>query len=168
MFVRSRIDKPITYRKNGKCWTLKPHAVTLISDPTVTAKELKGCYGSRIDIISEEGIFTSPKEGRQPEKNVVKSSSKPVNSKVLDDILDEVIKELDNDNKKVDNESGNKPVGDESVGNDDDSVSKLGDSETTKEGSEAPKPDRKTKTQKAKSTKGRKTVATKGRKSTKK
>ena len=115
MFVRSRVDKPLIFRKGGKSWTLKPHAVTLISDPTVTARELKGCYGSRIDVISDEGVFDGSKEGRQPVKNAVKYSKvekptvkeevikKPID-KTLDDILEEVNKELADDSEKVDTE----------------------------------------------------------------
>ena len=123
MFVRSRVDKPMVFRKNGKSWTLKPYTVILIDDPTVTAKELKGCYGSRIEIIGNEESYKGSQEGRQPIKHVLKykqephkkytvlESSKEVIKKaleknkseqVLDDILAEVNKELDSDNKKVD------------------------------------------------------------------
>lgn len=119
MFVRSRMDKPVVFRKGGKSWTLAPHSVTLINDPTVTAKELKCYYGSKIDVISNEGIYEDSR-GRQPIKNVVKSRvetstknvEKPakktelpkVDEKSLDDILDQVNKELEelDDNKKVD------------------------------------------------------------------
>lgn len=116
MFVRSRMDKPVTFRKGGKSWTIKPHSVTLIDDPTVTAKELKGCYGARIDIISDEGTFKGSSEGRQPIKNVIKSKVekpivKKVNEKSLDDILAQVNKELGaiDDDKKVDTPAVNKP-----------------------------------------------------------
>ena len=123
MFVRSRVDKPMVFRKNGKSWTLNPYAVTLIDDSAVTAKELKGCYGSRIEIISNEESYKGSQEGRQPIKNVLKykqephkkytvlESSKEVikkaldskkSAKSLDDILAEVNKELDSDSKKMD------------------------------------------------------------------
>ena len=130
MFVRSRVDKPMVFRKNGKSWTLKPYAVTLIDDPVVTAKELKGCYGSRIEIISNEESYKGSQEGRQPIKNVLKykqgphkkytvlESSKEVikkaldskkSAKSLDDILDEVNEELDSDSKKMDTKENIKP-----------------------------------------------------------
>ena len=120
MFVRSRMDKPVIFRKGGKSWILAPHSVTLINDPTVTAKELKCYYGSKIDVISNEGIYEGSAAGRQSIKNVVKSKTettlksidKPVkkvelnkvNEKSLDDILDQVNKELKDldDNKEVD------------------------------------------------------------------
>lgn len=137
MFVRSRVDKPLTFRKNGKCWTLNPHSVTLIDDSSVTAAELKGCYGSRIEIISNEENYKGSQEGRQSIKNVLKykqephkkytvlESSKEVikkaldskkSAKSLDDILAEVNKELDNDSKKMDTTKNGKvseakPVG---------------------------------------------------------
>ena len=113
MFVRSRIDKPLIFRKGGKAWTLKPHAVTLINDPTVTAKEIKGCYGSRVEVISEEGAYTAPRETRQVPKNVVKSKvevkpvpkPKKVDEASLDALLEEVNKELGElkvDDKRLD------------------------------------------------------------------
>ena len=128
MFVRSRMDKPVTFRKGGKSWILAPHSVTLIDDPTVTAKELKCYYGSKIDVISNEGIYEGSAAGRQPIKSVVKSkvettlknvekSAKKVelhkvDEKSLDDILDQVNKELKDldDDKKVDTAKGNKPI----------------------------------------------------------
>lgn len=128
MFVRSRMDKPVTFRKGGKSWILAPHSVTLIDDPTVTAKELKCYYGSKIDVISNEGIYEGSAAGRQPIKSVVKSkvettlksAEKPVkkvelhkvDEKSLDDILDQVNKELKDldDNKKVDTTKGSKSV----------------------------------------------------------
>ena len=128
MFVKSRMDKQVVYRKGGKSWVIKPHSVTLINDPTVTAQELKMCYGSRIDIISDEGTFKGSTEGRQPIKNVVKSKvEKPVVKKVepkkideksLDDILAQVNKELKeiDDNKKVDTAKNNEPKQETLVG----------------------------------------------------
>ena len=128
MFVRSRMDKPVTFRKGGKSWILAPHSVTLIDDPTVTAKELKCYYGSKIDVISNEGIYEGSEVGRQPIKSVVKSKTettlknveKPVkkveihkvDEKSLDDILDQVNKELKDldDNKEVDTAKGSKPI----------------------------------------------------------
>ena len=128
MFVRSRMDKPVTFRKGGKSWILAPHSVTLINDPTVTAKELKCYYGSKIDVISNEGIYEGSTAGRQPIKSVVKSKvettlknvEKPVkkvelhkvDEKSLDDILDQVNKELKDldDSKEVDTTKGSKPI----------------------------------------------------------
>ena len=127
MFVRSRMDKPVTFRKGGKSWILAPHSVTLINDPTVTAKELKCYYGSKIDVIYNEETYEGSAEGRQPIKNVVKSKEttlksveKPVkkvelhkvDEKSLDDILNQVNKELKDldDNKKVDTTKGSKPI----------------------------------------------------------
>lgn len=139
MFVRSRIDKPLIFRKGGRAWTLKPHAVTLINDPTVTAKEIKGCYGSRVEVISEEGTYVAPKETRQVPKNVVKSKvdvkpvskSKKVDEATLDNILDQVNKELGElkvGDKKVDVLKNNRPSTETSVRNNDGSKSKNEDS----------------------------------------
>lgn len=128
MFVRSRMSKQVIYRKGGKAWVIKPHSVTLINDPSITARELKMYYGSKIDIISDEGAFKGSTEGRQPIKNVVKSKvEKPIVKKVepkkideksLDDILAQVNKELKeiDDNKKVDTAKNNEPEQETSVG----------------------------------------------------
>lgn len=126
MFVRSRIDKPLTFRKGGRAWTIKPHSVTLIDDPTVTAREIKGCYGSRVDVISDEGTYSSSQEGRQTAKHVIKykgeqvkkvesvkkiEKPKKLDEKSLDDILAQVNKELGEikvDHKKVDTQENAK------------------------------------------------------------
>ena len=119
MFVRSRMDKPMTFRKGGKSWVIKPHSMTLIDDPAVTAKEIKGCYGSRVEVISDE-TSRGGHEGGQIVKNVVKSKieksiikkvePKKIDEKSLDDILAQVNKELEeiDDNKKVDTTENNK------------------------------------------------------------
>lgn len=143
MFVRSRIDKPLTFRKGGKSWILKPHAVTLIDDPTVTARELKGCYGSRIDVITDDGAYEGSKEGRQPIKKVLQYKQEPPKKstvlessketvkkalenkrteKTLDDILAEVNEELENDSKKMDTKENVKPNEVKSNGTSDDAV----------------------------------------------
>lgn len=117
MFVRSRIDKPLVFRKNGKSWTLKPHSITLIDDPTVTAQELKGCYGSRVDVISGDGEYHAHEGGRQIHKSSVQSKIEPKKSQIeenkvksLDDILEEVNQELDksDDSKEMDNIENNR------------------------------------------------------------
>lgn len=165
MFVRSRIDKPLIFRKNGKSWTLKPHSVTLINDPSVTARELKGCYGSRIDVITDEETYRDSSKGRQPIKKVVKSKvEEPISKssrkedKTLDDILEEVNKELEIDHKKVENSKGNKPKEDEPIRVVDDVVPENKDTEANKP---APKvaPETK-KTTKSKSTRTRRTSKT--------
>ena len=99
MFVKSRVSKPMTYRKGGKSWTLKPLSITLIDDPTVTAKEIKGCYGSRVEVIADDNAYTPIEVAPTPKKeDAVVTPEKKVknatNEKSLDDILSEVTKEL--------------------------------------------------------------------------
>ena len=52
MFVKSKMSIPVKYYKGADCIILKPNTVTFVEDTKVTPKELKDCYGGRIDIIA--------------------------------------------------------------------------------------------------------------------
>ena len=141
MFVRSRVSKPLVYRKGGRSWIINPNSVTLIDDPTITAKEIKGCYGSRVDVIADEGAYIGSFESRQSIKNVLKSkveepvkkfeTPKKAGEESLDDILDQVNKELgeltkneeksDEGEPKSDNSEDNNTENSENTPNGDDS-----------------------------------------------
>lgn len=178
MFVRSRIDKPLVFRKGGRAWVLKPHAITLIDDPKVTATEIKGCYGSRVDVISNEGTYVSHSTPRQVVQNVVKSKveapvkkaevSKPkkVDEKSLDDLLDEVNKELGEmkvDNKEVDTAKNSSASEDATTGTTNDVV--LQDKDATVSDlnvlDDGDNKEAETKTEKTKSTRTRRAVSKK-------
>lgn len=170
MFVRSRIDKPLIFRKGGRAWTLKPHAVTLINDPTVTAKEIKGCYGSRVEVISEEGTYTAPREARQVPKNVVKSKvevkpvpkPKKVDETSLDALLEEVNKELGElkvDNKRLDTTKDDGLSKEAPVGDTNDTPAEGKDAEVSKANAPVARNTKAKSTKtKAKTTKSRKTT----------
>ena len=54
MFVKSNMSKEVKYHKSKGVVVLKPGTVTFVDDNLVTAKELKDCYGDRINIMSRE------------------------------------------------------------------------------------------------------------------
>ena len=62
MFVRSNMEIPVTYNKCTGSVTLKPKSVTYIDENIVSAKELVGCYGDRISILSNEVVEEIIKE----------------------------------------------------------------------------------------------------------
>ena len=94
MFVRSRVSKELRYYKSQGCIVLKPNTITLIEDPTVTAKELKDCYGDRIEIISNEVIKKVP-NAKAP-KVVLKDRESDFTDEALLNILKEVEAEVGN------------------------------------------------------------------------
>jgi hypothetical protein len=49
MFVRSLMDRDVVYRKGGFDWVIKAGTVTYVDENKVSAKEIKGLYGSRIN-----------------------------------------------------------------------------------------------------------------------
>ena len=62
MFVKNKEKLDFKYRKNGYLALLKANTVSYVDETKVTAKELKACYGQRIDIISREVIEDDEKE----------------------------------------------------------------------------------------------------------
>lgn len=64
MFVKSKMSIPVKYYKGSDCIVLKPNTVTFVEDTKVTAKELKDCYGERIDIVTNgTNISSVPEKG---------------------------------------------------------------------------------------------------------
>ena len=61
MFIRSRMEKDVTYRRKGHVWLIKANSVTFIDENKVTANELKSLYGSRIEVISRDTLDTKEK-----------------------------------------------------------------------------------------------------------
>ncbi len=75
MFVKSNMSREVKYRKSKGIVVLKPGTVTFVDDNIVTAKELKDCYGDRINIMSRETV----------ERYIVETAPK-----VEEDIVEEV------------------------------------------------------------------------------
>lgn len=50
------MSKEVTYHKSTGAVVLKPGTVTYVNENLVTAKELKDCYGDRINIMSRETV----------------------------------------------------------------------------------------------------------------
>lgn len=101
MFVKSRMEKDVTYRRKGTSWIIKAKTVTYIDENKVTAKELKQFYGDRIDIISrdsldkEEAKIPVKKEVRIPENKETETSRKSE-----DIVIENIIKEIKEEAKK--------------------------------------------------------------------
>ena len=97
MFVRSRLEKDIVYRKKGKNWTIKAGTVTYIDEAQVTAQELRKLYSTRIEIMSRERLEVMEKEiPVRKEFNVVKESDfekNYVGVRSIDELLAEIKEE---------------------------------------------------------------------------
>ena len=102
MFVRSRMEKDVIYRRKGGVWVIKAGSVTFIDENKVTARELKSLYGSRIEIISrdelegEEVKIPVKKEIKALENKKVKVevNKKPLDEVLIKDILTEIKDEI--------------------------------------------------------------------------
>lgn len=103
MFVRSRMEKDVIYRRKGGVWVIKAGSVTFIDENKVTARELKSLYGSRIEIISRDKL--SDEEAKIPVKKETKivenkrkmkieSGKKPLDEALINDILTEIQDEI--------------------------------------------------------------------------
>lgn len=85
MFVRSKMNIPVTYRKGGHAVIIKPMTVTLVDSLKITAKDLKDCYGERIEILTEDSTLVKEDEVVKTEEN-----------KVEEEVKDEVVKTEEN------------------------------------------------------------------------
>ena len=108
MFVRSRMEKDVTYRRKGNVWVIKANSVTYIDENKVRAKELKSLYGSRIEIMSRDVLEEMEKEipvnkevvKKVERKNPVENVEKPLDNIMLNDILSEIKKEIKGETKE--------------------------------------------------------------------
>lgn len=95
MFVRSRMSTPVVYRKGGYSWTINPSTTTYIDETKVTAKELKACYGDRIDVMSLDNEYVAPViEAPEPvkEKEV---KTEPFTEKLDEQLIDNILEEIE-------------------------------------------------------------------------
>ena len=76
MFVRSKMNIPVTYRKGGHAVIIKPMTVTLVDSLKITAKDLKDCYGERIEILTEDSTLVKEDEVVKTEENKVEAEVK--------------------------------------------------------------------------------------------
>ena len=121
MFVRSRMQKEVTYRKNGSEWVLKPGQTVVIDESKVSAMELLKLYGTRIEVITREKL--SSFENKIPVKLEIKE--KPIkvnleNEKLIDDILTKITsenkkeeplaKDMKEDEERIEVQADNKNV----------------------------------------------------------
>ena len=78
MFVRSSMNTTVIYRAHGSKIEIKP-GINLITNPLITIKELQGCYGTRITLV------TDVKEEKKEVKVVTKKpESKKVETKKVE------------------------------------------------------------------------------------
>lgn len=124
MFVRSRMEKDVTYRRKGNVWVIKANSVTYIDENKVRAKELKSLYGSRIEIMSRDVLEEMEKEipvnkevvKKVEKKNPVENIEKPLDNTMLNDILSEIKKEIKEEKVEV-KEDVIDPIKDTLMGN---------------------------------------------------
>jgi len=76
MFVRSKMNDPVKYRKGGHTVIIKPMTVTLVDSLKITAKDLKDCYGERIEILTEDNTLVKEDEVVKTEENKVETEIK--------------------------------------------------------------------------------------------
>lgn len=103
MFIRSRMEKDVIYRRKGGVWVIKAGSVTFVDENKVTARELKSLYGSRIEIISRDKLESGEekipvkKEVRLVENKreaQIKPEKKPLDETLIKDILTEIKDEI--------------------------------------------------------------------------
>ena len=87
MFIKSNMSREVRYNKSSGSIVLKPNTVTYVDENLVTAKELKDCYGDRINIMSRETV----------EKFIVETAPKNV-----DDIIEGVKTDAETTEPKLD------------------------------------------------------------------
>ena len=125
MFVRSKMNVPVKYFKGANCILLKPNTVSYVDEMKVSAKELKDCYGSRIDIISaqvlEDIVKGSPDvmkdvaetkellEKQESAQEVVKAvSNKPVRNDINDDFINDLLDQIEEETKVQEDQAAKK------------------------------------------------------------
>ena len=85
MFVKNKATIDFKYRKNGYLATLKAGEVSYVDDSKVCAKELRDCYGQRIDIISLDPVI---QEGHRDKVETVKKEE--LNDSFIEKVLGEI------------------------------------------------------------------------------
>lgn len=100
MLVRSRVGTPLKYRKSSGCYVIQPNTVTFIEDGKVTAKELKGTYGDRIEIISEDLVAPVTEEKKEVK---LEERKEDLTDKSLEGILAQVKEEIKEDGTPEEN-----------------------------------------------------------------
>ena len=105
MFVRSLMDRDVVYRKGGTDWVIKAGTATYVDESKVSARELKGLYGSRIIIVSRDAVedevarplLTQKVEDKQFPKKV---EVPKLDEDLIDDIITQIEKEAENEEAK--------------------------------------------------------------------
>ena len=108
MFVRSKMNIPVVYRKGGYSWTINPLTTTYIDETKVTAKELKACYGNRIDVMSLDNECAVPMvEAPKPvkEEKKVEPFTEELDEQLIDNILEEIEAEIKTETEQVTEET---------------------------------------------------------------
>lgn len=114
MFVKNKASIDFNFRKGSYLVTLKAGTVTYVDENRVTARELIGCYGQRIDVISRDLVQETPSpvvvkerikaaQAFKNEEKKIEAAPKKVEfsdsfiDKLLDEIKTEVDEEADDD-----------------------------------------------------------------------
>ena len=103
MFVRNRASIDFKYRKSDYLVVLKANTVTYVDENKVSAKELRGCYGQRIEIISRdiaEDIATPHTVEEAIKKEAPKATKIIKKEELNDSFIEKVLEEIEGEVKK--------------------------------------------------------------------
>ena len=106
MFVKSNMSREVRYHKSRGVIVLKPNTVTFVDDNVVSAKELKDCYGDRINIMSRDVV----------EKLIVETAPEITEDvveeiKVNNEVIEPVIKPVETSFSDEENENEGEVTG---------------------------------------------------------
>ena len=76
MFVKNKASIDFKYRKSGYLAILKAGTVSYVDESKVSARELIGCYGQRIDVISRDLVEEIAPHAIKEEKAALKEAIK--------------------------------------------------------------------------------------------
>ena len=103
MFVKNKASIDFKYRKSDYLVVLKANTVTYVDENKVSAKELRGCYGQRIDIISRDLVedIATPHTVEEAIKKEAPKATKIIKKEELNDsFIEKVLEEIEGEVKK--------------------------------------------------------------------
>jgi hypothetical protein len=106
MFVKNKASIDFKYRKSGYLAVLKAGTVSYVDENKITAKELLGCYGQRIDIISRDLVEEiAPHVVKEEVKEAIKKEAPKATEAIKkeelnDSFIEKVLGEIEGEVKK--------------------------------------------------------------------
>lgn len=97
MFVKSKMSIPVKYYKGSNCILIKPNTITYVEDGKISAKELRDCYGQRIEIISGVMAEVTPEKLERDTTEVIGD----IDDSFIEDVLNEIDNEEENEEEII-------------------------------------------------------------------